>query len=194
MDQKTWNTFSDSNGSVAYGNDSLTLSISKPEGQLFSYRNEPQLANFYLEMTTQANLCLGEDNYGILFRTNSEYDYYRLIIACNGLVRLERLNNTKVALLQNWTPSGQIPIGSPVQLKIGVWALDNEFRIFINDVYQFTASDPVWLNGGLGIFARSAGKNALSVSFSDLKIYSLSEDMLPLKATPFTPEAMQGKT
>ncbi len=172
-DRSSWNIYKNSNGTVAYDQHALTLSVSTPKGQLFSYRNDTLIDNFYLEITSQVNLCLGDDSHGILFRTNSEYDYYRLLISCNGMVRLERLNNRKIALLQDWTPSGQVPIGSPVQLKIGIWAMDNEFRFFINDIYQFTATDPVWQQGGLGVFARSAGENALSVSFSDVKVYNL---------------------
>lgn len=193
IDQSYWSFGQSTNGTIAYGNDQLTLSVSNPKGQLFSYRNDIQLDNFYLEITPQVNLCQGEDNYGILFRTNSEYDYYRLIITCNGLIRLERLNNTKIALLQNFTPSGQVPIGSPVRIKIGIWANESEFRIFVNDIYQFSAQDPVWTTGSLGLFARSAGENALSVSFSDLAIYDLSNGIYNEidneNLTTITPEA-----
>ena len=174
--QNNWQTYMNNSGSVAYGKKDLTLSVSQPKGHLTSFRSDIVLNDYYLEITLNANLCRGEDTYGLLFRTNSEADFYRLMFSCNGQIRLERLNNYKVAILNNWEQSGQIPIGSPYQFRLGLWVRNNEFRVFVNDIYQFSATDPVWTFGGLGVFARSANDNALSVSFSDLVVYDLSQD------------------
>ncbi|MEN4099067.1 MAG: hypothetical protein ROW52_04035, partial [Anaerolineaceae bacterium] len=41
------------------------------------------------------------------------------------------------------------------------------------DIEQFTISDPVHSSGTLGLFARSTGDTALTVSFSDLVVTAL---------------------
>lgn len=160
-------------GSVAYGNSELTLAISQPKGALVSLSSEPTLDDFYAEVTTKASLCRDGDAYGLLLRASSEQDFYRFVINCGGALRLERANNGKLALLQDWTPSGQVPPGSPLVLRVGVWVAGKEMRFFIDDVYQFSASDPVFSSGRLGLYARSAGETPVTVSFSKLVVRSL---------------------
>lgn len=179
-----WQTQRSAAGSVAFGKEELTLAVSQPQGTLFSFRSEPALDDFYLEITASPSLCRGADMYGLLLRAASPQDTYRFLIACNGMLRLERIKNSKVAILQDWTPSAQVPPGSPLVLRLGVWALNNELRFFINDVYQFGVHDTVWRRGRLGVFARSAGKSALTVNFSLLEVYSLdTQSLSPLEAT-----------
>ncbi len=160
-------------GSIAYGNNELTLAVSQEKGTLLSLSQEPALDDFYLEITTRASLCRGSDMYGLLLRAASEGDFYRLLINCSGSIRLERATNSQLALVQDWTPSGQVPPGSPLQLRIGVWAVGAEMRIFINDVFQFSATDPIYSSGRIGLFARSTGSTPLTVSFSDLVVRSI---------------------
>ncbi len=171
-------------GSVAYGNDQLTLAVSQAKGALISLSNEPALSDFYAEITTQASLCRGNDQYGLLLRASSERDFYRLLINCNGFLRLERANNGSLALVQDWTPSGQAPPGSPLELRVGVWAVGKEMRVFINGVYQFSATDPLFTSGRIGLFARSAGSTPLTVSFSDLVVRAVD----PASPAIFPPE------
>ncbi len=179
-----WQTQRSAAGSVAFGKQELTLAIAQPQGVLFSFRREPALDNFYLEITANPSLCRGADVYGLLLRAASPQDTYRFLIACNGMLRLERIKNSKVVILYDWTPSAQVPPGSPLVLRVGVWMLNNEMRFFINDVYQFGIHDTVWQRGSIGVFARSAGKNALTVNFSNLAIYALDAQRIsPLEAT-----------
>ena len=179
-----WQTASNSVGSIAYGQQELTIAISQPKGILFSLRQAPMLDNFYLEITASPSLCRGMDSYGLLLRAASGYNAYRFVVSCDGHLRLERLKNAEVVLIQDWTPSGQVPLGSPVVIRIGVWAAGNELRFFVNDRYQFSAHDPVWSIGQVGVFARAAGDTALTVSFSDLEVYRLDTLPTPATATP----------
>ncbi|NPV77364.1 MAG: hypothetical protein HPY59_13460 [Anaerolineae bacterium] len=179
-----WQLARDAAGSVAYGNHELTLAIRQPKAALFSLNRQLFLSDFYLEVTANPSLCRGEDVYGLLLRAAAPTDAYRFLVSCNGQLRLERIKNSKVVILQDWTPSGQVPPGSPAILRIGVWALRNELRFFVNDFYQFSASDPIWRNGGLGFYARSAGANALTVNFTNLAIYTLNPEEVPPTETP----------
>lgn len=179
-DTNQWSTAQNYLGSVAFGEQELTLAAAQPLGDLISLRKTSLPSDSYLEITVNLSMCRGADSYGLLLRASTQQDFYRFMISCKGQLRLERLKNGQIALLQDWIPSGQVQPGSPLGLRLGVWAAGNELRFFVNDVYQFSARDPVWTNGKIGVFARASGDTPLTVSFSDLLVYNVT----PPLATP----------
>jgi hypothetical protein len=152
----------------------LTLAVSQPRVYLFSLRREPLLTDFYAEITARLGLCSGPDEYGLLFRVNSAGDFYRFALTCTGEMRLDRVRSSQASLVYPRAFSGDVPPGAPGEVRIGVWAVGREMRFFLNDHYQFTVRDPVFRSGTLGVFARSGGETAVTVSFSDLIIRSVS--------------------
>ncbi|MBE0699206.1 MAG: hypothetical protein IH586_19975 [Anaerolineaceae bacterium] len=186
-DPQSWATSRTAVGSVAFGQKELTLAVASPRGSLISLRAEPQLSDFYLEIDSLPSLCRTDDNYGLILRATSRFDYYRLLVNCNGQLRMERLKNEKPVLLQDWITSGQIFPGGMIRLRLGVWAQKDEMRVFVNDIYQFTVQDPVWPAGQVGVFARSAGDTPLTVNFSQLKIFSLNGSALVPSTGTATP-------
>jgi len=184
-DPTQWSTTRTQAGSVAFGKQELTIAIAEPKSTLLSLRKAPELSDFYLEITTNASLCRQTDSYGLLLRAASELDFYRFMIACNGQLRLERIKGGQAVLLKDWTPSGQVLPGSPLVLRVGVWAYQNELRFFINDFYQFSARDTIFRSGRVGVYARSTGQNAVSVSFSGLAVYEIDRAIQLPTATVF---------
>ena len=182
-----WNLGVGPTGSVAFGNNDLTLAISKSKETLISLRDGPTLENFALEITVRASLCKGNDYYGVLFRAASPQDHYRFAAACNGSIRVDRIKGGYSQTLFNWTPSGQVPPGAPVTVRLGVWAMGREMRFFVNDVYQFSVTDRIFSNGRVGVYARSMGESAMTVSFSDLVVYSLGSAAIPTSTPKATP-------
>jgi hypothetical protein len=176
---KTWTTSRTAIGSVAFGQHELTLAVASAKGSLISLRAAPLLNDFYLEIDTLPSLCRAEDNYGLLLRATSLFDYYRLLVNCNGQLRMERLKNGKFVILQDWMTSGQIFPGGMIRLRLGVWARKEEMRVFVNGVYQFTVRDTVWPSGQVGVFARSTGETPLTVSFSNMRVSSLGSSFAP---------------
>lgn len=177
-DTTLWNTTRSAVGSIAYGKSELTLAVAQPRGLLISLRKSPELRDFYLEIDAQPSLCRGADTYGLLLRTASGQDYYRLLINCSGQLRMERVIGGRFVLIQDWMDSGQLMPGGMLRARLGVSAQGKEFHVFINDVYQFSFQDPVFERGGLGVFARSAGDTPLTVSFSNLVVYNLNGEPL----------------
>ncbi len=169
-----WETGQNNIGTIAYDDGGLTLAVSAPTSTLTSLRTDIILNNFYLEVTAKPNLCRDEDAYGVMVRSNSRFNTYRFVIACNGMIRVERLKNGEVVLLQNWKRSGQLPFGAPLSVRLGIWAYGKELRFFINDVYQFSTTDPVWSSGQVGFFARSNDETAVSVSFTEFEIRQIN--------------------
>jgi hypothetical protein len=157
-------------GSMAFGDGEFTLAVAEPKSGLASLRDSPNLTDFYVEVTAEPSMCRGADAYGLLLRAASEADFYRFTLTCDDQLRFERTSNNQTSVIQNWTPR----IGPPAPSRLQVWVSGAEMRFFIDDIYQFSAHDPVLHEGRLGFFARSTGDTPLTVNFSDLVVYALS--------------------
>jgi len=157
-------------GRVALGKHELTLAIASEKLYLYSLRDQPVLTDFYLEITASPTLCRGADEYGLLLRVSPALDFYRFSLSCDGRARLDRVYHNQASSPQPWMESGAVPPGAPSISRLGVWAVGKEMRFFANDQYLFTVKDPLLEAGAVGVFARSTGEGALTVSFSDLVV------------------------
>jgi len=171
-DAKLWDTATSNEGSASVERNRLTLAV-QPEVYLFSLRHGLSLDDFYAEITARPNLCRGADDYGVLIRA-SVVVYYRFSLNCNGMAQVDRISAGSRQLLQSAVPSGDAPRGSPGEVRIGVWAVESEMRLFLNGRYQFTVTHPSPRSGTIGVFARSAGDTPVTITFSDLTIQDVS--------------------
>jgi len=154
--------------SIALGNKALTLALDQPGAYLYTLRNSPTLTDFYLEVTASPSICRDGDEYGLLLRVSTALDFYRFSLYCDGSVRLDKYYNGRASSPVPKTLSGSVPPGAPSSSRLAVWAKGKEMRFYINGEYQFDLKDPTLLQGDLGFFIRSAGDNAVTISFSDL--------------------------
>ena len=187
FDRRTgWQLNRNEIGSSAFGKNELTLAfVPDKKGSIASLGNTPAFDDFAMEITTNLSLCRGAGEiYGLLVRAASAQDFYRLLISCSGELRMERVLNSRVAILQDWTPSGQVRPGAPLLLRVGIWALRGEMRVFINGAYQFSVTDTFIRQGVIGVFARSAGQSPFTVSFSDLEVSALNIQPTPTPPPP----------
>jgi hypothetical protein len=161
-------------GSVALGKNELTIAIGETNTYLYSIREEPIFTDFYLEITAGPSLCRNLDEYGVLFRVSPNIDYYRFSLSCNGQVRLDRVSQGQASSPQPWMLSGSVPPGAPSSSHLGISAIGAEMSFFVNDHFQFSIHDPLLASGGVGVFARSANKMAVTVNFSNLVIYEIN--------------------
>ena len=168
-----WTLTKSQSGSVAYGKSELTIAIGETNAYLFSIREEPILTDFYLEITAAPSMCRGLDEYGVLFRVSPNIDYYRFSLSCNGQVRLDRVIGGQASSPQPWLLSGAVPPGAPSSSHISIAAVGSNLDFFVNGQYQFSIKDPLLDSGGVGVFARSANKMAVTVNFSDLVVYKV---------------------
>jgi hypothetical protein len=172
-DASIWTTASANSASAVVERKRITLTA-RPKFSILSLRAGPVLTDFYAEIIVRMSLCRSTDVYGLLFRATSSADYYRFAVNCSGQARPERIRNGQLVPLGDWLPSGDAPAGAPGEVKLGVWASGGEMRFFLNDRYQFTARDPVFKSGTLGVFIVSNSATGETVSFSDLKISTVS--------------------
>ncbi len=169
-DPSHWVTGNVGSGTIALASNEISLALTQPKGYLYSFRDEPILGDFYAEITASSSLCANLDEYGLLLRYNSPWDFYRFSLSCNGQTRLDKLVGGAASSPQPWLASASVPSAAPSISRLGVWASGDELRFFINGEFQFGLSDRGLSQGLIGVFVRSGGENAVTVSFSDLAI------------------------
>jgi hypothetical protein len=169
-----WDTSSSAQASAELTRNRLVLSIIGPGPlSIISMRNQPVMGDFFAQAMVDISLCSGKDQYGMLFRASGSRDLYRFTINCSGQLRLERMRGGETYPLLDWLSSGDAPTGAPAQVKLGIWAVGREMRVFLNDHYQFNLYDPVFSSGTLGFFISASGQTPVTVSFSELSVYSV---------------------
>lgn len=174
-DASLWNTASSSDGSASVERGRLTL-VAREGMYIFSLRRSLDASKFYVEVTARPSLCRGGDTYGILVRANA-VAYYRFALSCDSMVSAERIRFNNRQVLQEPISSGDAPPGAPGEVRIGVWAVGAEMRLFLNGRFQFAVSDPSYGNGTLGFFANSAGDTPVTISFTDLTLRAIGFDL-----------------
>ncbi len=172
-DAKGWMTGRTGSGNITVKNNELTLAINRPDGYLYSLKQGTKLNNYYAEITAAPTICRGNDEYGLLLRVSPSLDFYRFSLTCSGQIRLDKYYQGKASSPYELTPSGSVPRGAPSQSRLGVLANGRELNFYVNGEYQFSVRDPSLITGGLGVFARAGEEDAVTVNFSDLKIYNL---------------------
>ncbi len=163
-----WTVPQTDRGQIIIANGEINIIINEPKSLLVGTLEKPDLQDFYAEITANPVLCTGRDEYGFLFRVFSRNKYYRFGLSCDGEVRMEKIIGEEVFMLYPWTRSASVPAGAPSVSKLEILALRDEIRVFINGDPQFTIVDQGWSLGSFGVFARSAGETAVTISFSDL--------------------------
>ena len=169
-EQTRWTTSLTNYGSVAYGKQELTIAINQERQSLYSFFLETVPSNYYLEMMVSPSLCKGEDLYGIAFRVQSNSDFYRLVMRCDGQLRVDLVRGGGVVTVSEQRYSGQLRPGPLQSIPVALWINGSTVQIFIDDVYQLSVNNLMWTSGGVGVYARSAAETALTVNFSDFVV------------------------
>ncbi len=168
-----WSLAQSNTSSAALGKGEITLAISQPKTYLYTLRNGPELDDFYLEINAEPNLCLADDEYGVLFRFTPNQEFYRLALTCDGQIHLDRYIQNRAAMIYPKSYSGAVPPGAPSRSQIALWVSTNQIIAFINQQYQFTITDTAIPGGSIGLFARTGSHDAMTVNFSDLKVFEV---------------------
>lgn len=186
-----WAVVRSTTGTAQYGKDRFTLAVSAKNGYLVSLRDNPDLGDFYLEMTVSPSLCRGSDQYGLFLRSGGEGYGYRWVITCDGRSRLERVRDFHASLVEDWVTSPFILPGVPVSMRLGAWMAGSEMRFYVDGVEIFRTREPLYAGGKIGVFARASSDTPVTVSFSDLVVHAIDLSALPTR-TPF-PQATPTK-
>jgi hypothetical protein len=177
-----WDIATADQASANINDNRLILSV-QSKVYMISLRRELSEGNYYTEITARPDLCRGDDSYGLLIRANA-VAYYRFSLTCDGNVFAERISVGKREVLQTPLLSGDVPRGAPGEVRIGVWAVGAEMRLFLNGRYQFSISNPNYPSGTIGVFVNSAGETPAIVSFSRLTLQKVDYTLPTMTPKP----------
>ena len=163
-----WTVPQSDRGQISINNGEINIIINEPGTFFVGTLEKPDLQDFYAEITASPILCSPGDEYGFLFRVFGQYQYYRFLLSCEGKVRLDKIIGENGTILYPWTRSASVPVGAPSVSKLAVLAVGDQIHVFINGDPQFTIQDQELKVGSFGVYARSVGDTAVTVSFSDL--------------------------
>ncbi len=165
-----WTLPTTERGQVNIAGGELDIIINQPRSFLVATLEKPDVGDFYGEITVNPVLCSSRDEYGFLFRVYGLNQYYRFGLSCAGEIRLDQILGEGSVVLYPWTRSASVPVGAPSVSKLAVLAVGDKIYFYINGDPQFSVSDQPRGVGSFGVYARSAGENALTVTFSDLLV------------------------
>jgi hypothetical protein len=190
---ENWDLLSLSDRSAEVGGQALTLALKNYRGSLYSFTRTTMPNDYYLTLTIAPSLCRGQDQYGIVFRSQTTQDFYRLNFLCDGTFRLELVRGDSVVRLAEVMNSPQLFAGPTATIQLSVWVHEEGIKVYINDVLQIEYYRLQWFAGGFGVFARSTGENSLTVSFSNLVVRE-SASMPPTPVPTDAPTPMPTRT
>jgi hypothetical protein len=157
-------------GLVSIGNGELNIIINEPVGYLRTTREKPDLQEFFAEITISPILCSSRDEYGFLFSLYGGIQYYSFGLSCSGEVHLERYDNGSTTVLYPWARNASVPVGAPSVTRLAVLVVNETVHIYINGESLITIEGQLMTYGSFGVYARSVGDTAMTVSFSDFVI------------------------
>jgi hypothetical protein len=167
-----WHNAQSSAGYVIVKEGVLTLAVKSARASLWTFRDNTNLTNFYLETTVSVGLCKTDDQIGILFRVNGSQSYYRFLINCQGQESLQQVAGGTPVVLEDWA-LGSAPAGLYQPLKVGIWQSGSKIRVYVNDELQFEATSDYFKDGGIGFYAHAAGDSPLTVNFTSLNVFNV---------------------
>ncbi len=162
-----WTVPQSDRGEINIANGEINIIINEPGSFFIGTLEKPDLQDFYAEISASPILCSPRDEYGFLFRVFDRNQYYRFALTCDGQVRLDSISGETGTILYPWTRSASVPVGAPSISTLAVLAVDDQIYVFINGNPQFTVRDQQQQLGSFGVFARSVGDTAVTISFSD---------------------------
>lgn len=162
-----WDLGEDGTGATSIRQGRMIITLHESSGFRYALAPVQPLDDFYLEVEVRPDLCQPDDEFGILFRLNAQFEYYRFSLNCSGQTRVNRsLQNGARALTPLANPAAVIA-GPMVKNKLAVRASGDQFRIWINGIEILNLRD-LSLQGGLvGLFVRTGRGNQATVTFDN---------------------------
>jgi heat shock protein HslJ/uncharacterized protein YraI len=141
----------------------------------------PELDNFYIETTLQMpQTCDPQDRFGILFRAPDTNRGYLYGYNCAGEYSLSIWDGETTTVLVEPTQSAAILNTPGAVNRMGLLAFQENISLYVNGIYLETVSDFTYLDPGrFGYFVRAATNNPFTVSYDQLRVWTLEDEFYP---------------
>jgi hypothetical protein len=160
-------------------NGALVMIALEPAGDQWRMINRPAIGNFYLEgIFLTGNQCVGKDSYGYIVRSpdsnKSLVDSgYIFGFSCDGHFRFYRMDGGVFNGIQNWTYSSNLNSGPDQQNKLGILAVNDYLKIFINNALVAEYYDNTFQNGIIGLMIRAGDSSQFQVNLDQIAVWNV---------------------
>lgn len=175
-DAAGWQLGRDSLGATSLIDETLSLVVPRPGLTRIARSPAPVVdSSFILDASLRSEVCVGNDEYGLVFRLGQEGDHLRFTVTCQGGVRLRRvLKGASRALVPFVATDPAVMAGAPARNRLTVRALGDDLRLFVNDVEVLRARAPTLPPGGFGLVVASEGaQGQTTVTVDSFTLYQL---------------------
>lgn len=185
IDPANWSNVStnpDDPNKLIWNDGALYFAMNQPPSSIFSLNKNLLLTNFYMEVEFAVNRCSPNDTYGITFLAANERFGDRLVLRCDGNIRIMQARDNLNLPLTDWVYTGAAPPSAPGTVKAAIWSYNGELRFFLNDQIQFTLLDRYYSSGGIGFFVEAKDPAGMNIKIHNLKLYNLqATESTPIK-------------
>lgn len=135
--------------------------------------------NLYAEISATNGDCIGRDSVGLAIRVDraSAAGGYSLEVSCDGAwrFRLHQIGGDQVELV-DWTPSEAIVQGAGATNRLGIWAYQARFVLFINSVEVGRFWDTAYHHsyGTFAAYVRASQTFDLTATFDDFASWNIN--------------------
>lgn len=169
-----WQIEGDELGSIEVNNGQLVIDVAAPNTLQYSTLNEPQFADFDLEISGMLLDGSDESTYGILLRMQGPTEFYRFEIMGDGHYMVERLNDdgSWTRFVDDWQISEAIQVGLNANNRIRVVADGPAMAFYVNGELLQEIEDTTYISGNIALDAGTYGHPKTRVAFDDLLVSS----------------------
>ncbi len=145
-------------------------------GDFWGLSNRPDLEDFFIQAVFKTgSVCSGLDRYGLLVRSPDPNAGYVFNVSCNGQFRIYEWDGENYNQLHGWTASTAIDTGPDAENKVGVWAVGDEIKLYINDILVAELEVDIYDEGQFGLLVGSAETAPFDVYVDTISYWILDE-------------------
>lgn len=169
-----WKRSSTAEESFAYEAGVYKITVNEPYMVSFAYiPGDLIFSNFVAEVEVAAEECQDTCQLGLDLRDN-DGDFYRFLIATNGMFSFWKYQNDEWTILINWHESSALNTGNAKNV-LKVVCDGDEFTLYANEILLGTCGDSSLTSGEISILAETEESGGLVASFDNLNVWDIGE-------------------
>jgi hypothetical protein len=140
--------------------------------------SERQSGNVYTEISATNGDCIAKDSVGFVIRVDQETAAggYGIEVSCDGEWRFLRYRQGKQAqVMADWTADDVIETGPDATNRLGIWAYQNHFVVFINgkQAGELYDRNNAYTFGTFAVYVRASQTYDLTAQFDDFAFWNI---------------------
>jgi hypothetical protein len=112
----------------------------------------------------------GFNGYGLVYRAQDNTHYYAFAVGDDGYYAVLQIEGEEEVALVDWQQFPHVQRGIQTN-RLRVACAGTTCRFYINDEYATIVEDAAWLEGNVGLWARSSEKEPVSLQFESVRVW-----------------------